>query len=409
LRLATALHALPTWQDIQATPVQAGPWVANAPLWGNPFAAQQQGQPLACKGLEASFPALAAVPSLRTVWDLREAILAVHRVTSAVQYQAQVWGLVLAGRAELQDWVVAKQQLLALANSLPVEWRPVVVGNGINAEQLLAVPEEAAVATQLVKRLGWAMPRGRPMSLAKATVRGFTQLQLFAQRQLVGERMHRFKEAVSPAGALAVTQHEVLALLRKVWCLRWDNQRKELLWRLVLNGLPTAARMDMLGEACQCGVMAPGCRHHFWECPPAHAVRAVMELAVGCPISCEHVWLARPPRAGLHGGVWRVVSLAALLGMDKARRALCRWRLEDRQQQQQHARVHRHTQPPPPLHEQLGVAARVAVATFWDMLTDFVGVQGEPVAWRQAIPVDHPFIAPSAGRDRLMVRREHVS
>jgi hypothetical protein len=407
LRLVEAFRALPVWQDVKQPPLVEGVWLANAPLWGNPFAAQQPQQPLPRAGLEMSFPALAQVPNLRTVWDLREVILLVHAVRNAPEYQAQVWGLHLAGRPELQDWSVAKQQVLALANALPQSWRPVVVGSDITAEQLVAAPSVDVVMAQLVGRLGWSLPRGRPMTLYTASVKRCTTLQMASQRLQVKLRVMQFVESVGSGVVPCVTHEEVMAMLKRVWALRWDNQRKELLWRLVLNGLPTAARMDMVGEACQCGVMAPGCRHHFWECPAVAPLRGEVERHVGCVVQCEHVWVARHPRAGLHKGVWQVVALATLLAMDKARRLLCKWRLDARRLDQQLHQPHPGGvgQPPPPLDRQMSMVARVAVATFWDMLADFVAVNKGSSAWRHGLPLDHPLIAPSPQRDVLVVRR----
>jgi hypothetical protein len=256
--------------------------------------------------------------------------------------------------------------------------------------------------------MGWSMPQGKPLTLQKATVRGCTTLQLARQRLQVQVRVLQFREAIGPGVTPVITHEEVMAMLRHVWALRWDNQRKELLWRLVLNGLPTAARMDMVGEACQCGVMAPGCRHHFWDCPAVAQVRTVLEQHVGCALGCEHVWVARLPRAGLHKEVWQVVSLAALLAMDKARRLLCKWRLDARHMAQQHQQPQQQRvagQAPPHADQQIPTASRVAVATFWDMLADFVAVSTQSSPWRQVLPLNHPFIAPSQARDALVVRR----
>ena len=62
---------------------------------------------------------------------------------------------------------------------------------------------------------------------------------------------------------------ELLALLRRLWRVRWENQHKEPFWRLVYNAIPTAARLH-LDQPCQCGAAAPADRHHhFWECPIA--------------------------------------------------------------------------------------------------------------------------------------------
>jgi hypothetical protein len=87
--------------------------------------------------------------------------------------------------------------------------------------------------------------------------------------------------------------------------------------------------------------------------------------------------------------------------MDKARRVLCRWRLAVGLQQQQQQQQ----QPPPPEDRQVPIAAKVAVATFWDMLHDFVALRKEPPTWRQALPRNHPLIGPSLARDALVVRR----
>jgi hypothetical protein len=54
---------------------------------------------------------------------------------------------------------------------------------------------------------------------------------------------------------------------------------------------------------------------------------------------------------------------------------------------------------------QVPTATKVAMATFWDMLFDFVALHKEPPTWRQALPRNHPFIGPSLARDALVVRR----
>ena len=93
------------------------------------------------------------------------------------------------------------------------------------------------------------------------------------------------------------------------------------------------------------------------------------------------MWLSRVPHASLHSGVWMVTCQAALLAMDKGRALLCEWALHP-----PHVRVL-------PLHVQLSIASRAAVATFWDMLADFVGLQLYPESWVQHISATHPFIA----------------
>jgi len=184
---------------------------------------------------------------------------------------------------------------------------------------------------------------------------------------------------------------ELLALLRRAWRLPWDNDRKELLWRLTLNGVPNAQHMHLLGEPCTCGVAGPGRRHHYWECPVAQAVVAAIQQRLPQPaqLQCVHVWLARPPHRTLHKGVWLVVCMAALLAMDHGRKRLCAWALPPRPDR-----------PPPrvpPHGQEVAVASKAAVAFFWAMLADFAGMRTCPPEWLPAISTTHPFLATHAG------------
>jgi hypothetical protein len=120
-----------------------------------------------------------------------------------------------------------------------------------------------------------------------------------------------------------------------------------------MDGLPTAARMHMLGEpSAVCDHLAPGRRHHYRECPVGAAV--VQELHNGLAgfggeaLRCDHVWLARRPSSQLHWGVWVIVCQAALLGMDKGRRLMAASALAA--QEQQHPPRSLHSRPVPALH-----------------------------------------------------------
>jgi hypothetical protein len=83
--------------------------------------------------------------------------------------------------------------------------------------------------------------------------------------------------------------------------------------------------------------------------------------------------------------------LAALLGMDKARQLLAKWLLQARNGQP----VPQHDATPA---QQLQVACRVAVATLWDMLNDFVSLRLYPAEWlvrvgsQGWVGPNHPFI-----------------
>lgn len=99
-----------------------------------------------------------------------------------------------------------------------------------------------------------------------------------------------------------------------------------------------------------------------------------------------HLWLGRMPHAGMHMGVWRVVLLAALQAMDKGRRLLAKWQLQ--QQQGQVMPQHIMSQP-----QRITVATQVAVATVWDMLQDFVSLRLCPPTWLLHLAPGHPFLA----------------
>jgi hypothetical protein len=119
------------------------------------------------------------------------------------------------------------------------------------------------------------------------------------------------------------------ALLKHLWRMKWHNNRKEVFWRLIVNGLPFSSRFN-LGATCACGgedAHDPGRLHHFWSCHAAQAVSAVLARECGCsdasPLLRRHVWLMLPPpalttRFGQHMWVrqlWRIVCLAALNAM----------------------------------------------------------------------------------------------
>ena len=134
--------------------------------------------------------------------------------------------------------------------------------------------------------------------------------------------------------------------------------------------------MHVLGEPCAvCDHLAPDRGHHYWECPVAQAVahsRAAQGFGRfgGEPLNRDYDWLARRPSPHLHRGVWIIVCQAALLGMGKGRRLMVAMTLG-----QQLAAAWFDSLPGP---ARLLVVSRVAVATFWDMLADFIGLGMAP-------------------------------
>jgi hypothetical protein len=236
-----------------------------------------------------------------------------------------------------------------------------------------------------------------------------------------------------PEGApVPAEQHtQLVNLLAGLWKLKWENENKEVYWRLTVDGLPK------FNQACPCGGAHQSRLHTFWNCPVAQRLRAELAacLPAGTQLSRTAVWLMEPPPR-CHEGVWRVVCLAALSAMRHGEKQLFRLyldrerplRLQRQQQQQLVAERARHDSlwaqvgvqvlsPPPPAlpspalsteerDHLLQAAGGLAVSFFWERLVDFVQLQRPPrAASHLAGPLSatNPFVCLEAGR--LRVRR----
>jgi hypothetical protein len=286
----------------------------------------------------------------------------------------------------------------ALVAALPPTWVAAA-----RASTLVDSPAaRLAVERSLMGRLGWWDARGRPVLALQLTVKQATW-QMQAPQRL--ERARRFEEyrAVALRGGaghlLGLDAAAVPSMLASMWRLPWENVRKEPLWRLVLDALPTASRMGQRPEnptawVCQCGARAPDREHHFWSCPVAQAVRAEMQRCVpGAELCRYHLWLAVPPCPSVRKVIWRVVVLAAIGAMRRAWGSLTAWRLEAVRGEPSLAAAL-------PAGEQLGRAGRVAVAAFWDLLQDAVGgCSWPPGGGAGGIGPQHPFICCSVAED----------
>lgn len=418
-RLVAGLQKLPPLQDVADTPLLPGPWCWDVPLWGNPMLPGNRvgGRVL---GLEAAFPDLATLGTIRTLGDV---ITAEADVTSALTlvgrwYYQQVWWLGwFAGHADFSNRHTAVSRLREVLQRVPTPWLSAAQAQllarrpaGIipAAQDALAVhvqrssdPAAAlAVHQQLYARLGWKLPDGLVVHLATLTVRQATQLQMIT---ILEQRRDKHAAFLSDAVGAPLTPANRTPLLRQLavcfkdyWKLKWDNSKKEVFWRLTLNGLPTLARMAMVSQPCQCGVVGPGRRHCYWECPVAVAVRGTIADQLQQPdgLTCSRLWLGDPPD-GVHAGVWQVVCLSALNAMDAGRRCLAKVRV---------------TGSSTSVQSQVLVASRCAVATFWSEVADFAGLGLFPVAWLQALMAlpGHPFLSwapPLQCSTLLVVRR----
>lgn len=401
-RIVQGWQALPPVRDVARLPIVLGPWCANAPLWCNPFLVQQAGQPLPAFGLERGFEDLAALSTITTIQHAVQALHELQQVPSAAVYEAQFWVFWLKGSRLFMDRQHALERLQALVDAIPLAWRQHAGQAAPHGQGQLDSPLQ--IVDRLLSRMGWVI-EGRACAVYELTVKKATTLQLSPLARARADK-HREFLALACQGlppALQADVSELHGLLSRLWSLKWDNNRKELFWRLCVDGLPNAARMHMVGEPCACGTaVGPGRPHLYWDCPVAQAVVAVLDRGLqrlaSPPLQRAHVWLARPPTAGLHSKLWLVITQAALMGMDKGQRSLTAFKLG--------ALEPGGRSLPWPIQEQ--IACRVAVATFWDMLTDFSCLTSAGTGWLQNVSATHPFLRAqrdAGGQVSLVVRR----
>ena len=404
-RLAQGLQSLPAWRDVEPLPLQLGPWCGNAPLWCNPFLVQvpapaAAAQQLPTRGLEGEFVDLAHMSTLSTVQHALTALQEVQKQQPYSTYIQQVWPFWLQRDARFRDRQYAEDRLQELVDAIPFQWRIAAVVGAPAGGAGLPSPSQVW-AEKLLPRLGWPHPTspGRQLRLSELTVKVATGLQLQPILE-AREAKHLAFLALACQGlppALQADTTELFKLFKQLWRLPWENERKELFWRLTLDGLPSAARMKLLGEPCACGTLAPCRRHHFWECSVAQAVvselrRGLAGYVGGQQLRPDHVWLARVPSQQLHAGLWLVISQAALLAMNRGRRLLTALKMAEQ---------------PLPAPARLLIARKVAATAFWDMLADFVGLALCPAAWLTQVPSQHPFlgVVATAGSPSLVLRR----
>ena len=223
----------------------------------------------------------------------------------------------------------------SLLSPIIARFLALVPGSWVAAARACPVsPSYAAFAEATLPSLGWRTATG-PFSVEQLTVRRATALQL-------GDRASRFDirarayvtEAQAASGvprAAGLPDTDAPASMRRLlanlWRLKCGNDMKEVFWRLFHNGLPTAGRLHASEQRCGagCSAVSPGRVHHFWECPVAQAVVAVLTAGLrrhcshqpqpcAAPsIVATHVWLASPPsHCGVQAWAWQLVCLVAV-------------------------------------------------------------------------------------------------
>jgi hypothetical protein len=331
-----------------------GPWCQSAPLWGNPLLTHGG------VGLEHHFPGLALVPELATLGDLLRLLDAAARPTGLPQVR------------QLRSDSRAGAELCELHSLVPLAWREA-------ARALPPVPPSAQGSssdpfwTVALPRLGWRLPTRLPMLLGALSVKGVTSLLCSGPSGPQASRAPRLAAFAALAGAPGNAAQVQLALCR-LWRSPLAGGVKEIFWRLVHDGLPTAARLHQDPTSpracCPCGAARADRAHHYWDCIAACGVREAIKTSAAealQPIpnlSRANIWLSQCP-PGLHPGVWDIVAMVAVASMDKARRFMVAQR--------------DFTQPPAPTGADLGRrGAEHARRSFWELLHEFQASGGFP-------------------------------
>jgi hypothetical protein len=339
-------------------------------------------------------------------------------------FLAEVWAMDRSVPASVADLVtnagVSAALIEAMWGALPGGWQGVLEAQRLAALRpgAAALPTSAAAVATLLPCLGWQqLPTPRELAAARAvaagagpaavgapqaprmvavvgrslTVRAATRLQLGAVLDARYDA-HASFVAAAHGGAVAPADTALhcvtlASALKATWGLEWENQPKEVLWRLAVGGVPAAGGHGICPKRpCLCGFQppAPGAPpaeraaalqlHAFWadagaagSCPIAGAVldqlRRALPPAAGATFARHHLWLLQPPEgSGVCQELWRVVGLAALSAMWYGRR--CAWAFR---QEAEDRRVPRGGLRQATLEEAWAAALRRAVAADGDV------------------------------------------
>ena len=243
-----------------------------------------------------------------------------------------------------QQWQQQQQQVVVTTTAAGCT-------TGGNETELIQQPppDTTQVMSMIISRLGWRTPGGtEPLPLTRLTVRAATHMQ---SQPVLERRMQLTADFVREAlGLEGPPPPEEVSRFRctqaRLWSeVCWENDNKETLWRLEIDGIPLPGNthlIRMTPERCGCRQLeeipssytSPRL-HHFWTCPVARAVRDQIDQhlqpILGSPggINRRQLWLAQTPE-GCEQGPWDIITLAALTAMDTGR---CSLRAAQRRQE----------------------------------------------------------------------------
>ncbi len=261
-------------------------------------------------------------------------------------------------RPTLAEVASASPPVRRMFQALAVMPRPIY-----QAETQISPGSCSDTQSQLLSAWGWQTPDGF-IPISQLTVKVATELLVAEQ---FAARRHKHEtfchQACSMTNAVMASDKQLEKLLQEIWQTPCGNSIKETFWRLVLDGLPTAARRHANNEMCACGSLNPDRAHHFWVCPVASSIIANVQRqldaflsATGRPslqLAARHIWLCEIPR-GVQPWLWRTVCMAAVSAMDFGRSFMASQMLSRRSSGS----------------VLIDLASRNSGARFWDLLAE---------------------------------------
>jgi len=376
-----AVQQLPPPMQIEAlTSPPPGPWCATAPLWGclpqHRVVDNGEWQVLE----QIAHPEIWNHPELQgpvimTVGELCEYYAQLQMKAAVAQLQADYEAV-----HTLAEFI---HRVAKLYDAIPLEWTEAAC-TVLNAEQYDAAKQSMPLNIML-SSYGWRL-HSTAFAVNDITVKAATEL-LLQQQQITSKRKSSLQAYALAAGKrdeVGVGQSQaVVAMLKRLCKLPLPPKRKETVWRLIHNGLPTSERMGngaRLGDraycAC-CGQHNPGRQHHFWDCSVLSELKHQLTTAVAAPVTQTNLWLAESPTTNVHGRVWSVVCVAAVHAMNVGK--LCAYNMVYKSS---HSRQHTFQH-----------VSRLTTVQFWEFLTEFCSYYDPNKSrWHIDLPDNHPFL-----------------
>lgn len=250
-RLLDGVAALPPVPPLSPTALPAGVWRASIPLFANPVLAHA-GPDGRLQGLDAPQHHLLRVHArMQCVGHVLSFAHVLHGLPLPAVLEQRVRQQLQPAVALFPSMAALQQTVDNVVAQLPPDVLPPV--GWLSATASHVPPVEAAA--KVLMQLAWPVPGGAShIPLATLTVKAATALQLLP---VTTQRLDRHAAFIQEAlGGMPVgtsDRAQFRSTLSALWRVRWNNHYKEIYWRLVVDGLPTAQRMH-IGVACLRGM-----------------------------------------------------------------------------------------------------------------------------------------------------------